>query len=469
MATTLVEPTSMNSSSLLEGLKARFWSGLEQPEGYIRSLRWLVPLVSQEWLWSDRRLLHRLASLERIAFWKGEEWRSDGDVEQTRKVFLRALREVAGPRLKLIVDEGDRRRVNQWLAKVEARLGVIDPYCRPTRARLELTDACNLRCPMCPQSFWEWDRNYAGDWILERARSLYPWLTSLDFTSFGETLLSPLFKKAVREAPAHTHTLLITNGLLVNDEMAAFLCSHHISELHVSIDAASQGPYLAMRCVDGFDRVVENCRRLVKARLQTGRGSPTLVFNFTLNRKNIEELVPLIRLAGEIGFQRVHINYLMVWTSDLRGDSVYWIRERTCEVIDHAERVAQEVGVEFFHPPRPLKEHEGVERFERYCPEAWEFIHLRAHGRLSVCCMSADEFEVPEGMDWEEVWDSPAYQDFRRRVNLPGDEAPPLCRNCFFGRNIQPGDPRFHFFDEALSEHVTGSPKDPYLRERLVQ
>lgn len=466
MPTPLSPPSSTGITSLFDGLRSRFWSGLETPEGYIRALHWLSPVVSQEWLWNDHRLLHRLASLERLAFWKGEEWRSNSHVETNRKDFLSALRSVAGPRLKSVADEAERRRLNQWLARVEARLGVVDPYCRPTRARIELTDACNLRCPMCPQSFWKWDRNYAGEWILERARSLYPWVTSLDYTSFGETLLSPLFRKAVSEAPLHAHTLLITNGLLVNDEMAGFLCSHHVSELHVSIDAASREVYQSMRQVDAFERVVENCRRLVRAKSHSGQG-PILVFNFTLNRKNIDELLPLIQLAAEIGFQRVHINYLMVWSADRRPDSVYWIREQTCEVIDAAEQAAGRLGIEFFHPPKPLREHEGVERFERFCPEAWEFLHLRAHGRLSVCCMSADEFEVPEGMTWEEIWDSPAYQAFRRRVNLPGDEAPPLCRYCFYGRDIQPGDPRFHFFDEALSEHITGSPKDPYLREDL--
>lgn len=425
-------------------------------------MRLMTPLATQAWLWNDRRLQYRIASLERFGLWKGEEWRTNREVEAARRSFLAGLRESVGPRLKSMENSDDRRRANQWLGRIEARLGVVDPYCRPTRARLELTDACNLRCPMCPQSFWEWDRNYAEDWVLDRARSLYPWLTLLDYTSFGETLLSPLFKKALAEAPRHAHTVLITNGLLVNDEMAEFLVGNHLMELHVSIDAACREVYKSMRGVDAFERVVENCKRLVAAKKRLGKSSPTLVFNFTLNRKNIGELVPLIRLAGDIGFQRVHSNYLMVWVTEQRQDSVYWIRDQACETIDEADRTAREVGVEYLHPPKPLQEHEGVGRFETFCPEAWEFIHLRAVGRVTVCCMSAEEYEAPPTVSWEDVWDSPAYQDFRRRVNLPGDDAPPLCRNCFYGRNVQPGDARFHFFDKALAEHVTGKPLDPF-------
>lgn len=465
---TLAAPVAEESTlPFFSGVKSRLWTSLETPEGYIRALKLSSPLAAQPWLWGEKRVLYRLASLERFAFWKGEEWRANREVEKARREFLTGLRESVGPRLSGISDWNAKRRINQWLGKVEARLGSIDPYCRPTRARLELTDACNLRCPMCPQSFWEWDRNYAEDWILERARTLYPWLTHLDYTSFGETLLSPLFKKALVEAPTHAHTMLITNGLLVNDEMADFLVRNHLLELHVSIDAASPEPYKSMRGVDAFDRVIENCKRLVAAKKRHQKEYPFLVFNFTVNRKNIDEVLPLLKIASEIGFQRVHANFLMVWTTDLKGDSVYWIREKTCDVLDAGDQLARELGIEFFHPPKPLAEHEGVERFETYCPEAWEFIHLRAVGRISVCCMSADEFEAPPELSWEAIWDSPAYQNFRRKVNLQGDEAPPLCRNCHFGRNIQPGDPRFHFFDAALAEHVLDKPKDPYMVQTL--
>lgn len=464
MANALTEFPFDTSSSWLGGFKKRFWSELVEPSGFLRMLKLTRPMANQAWFWSDRRLLHRLVSLEKFAFWQGEEWRSNVEIESVRREFLASLRESIGPRLKKVENPDERRRLNRFLTRVEARLGVVDPYCRPTRARVELTDACNLRCPMCPQSFWDWDRRHADEWILERARSLYPWLTQLDFTSFGETLLSPLFRKALRDSPAHAHTLLISNGLLVNEDMAEFIVSNNLSEMHVSIDSASPEPYRAMRGVDGFERVIENCRRLVRAKHKAGKSDPKLVFNFTLNRKNFSELEPIIRLAAEIGFQGVHVNFLIVWRPELRGDSIFWIREKTCELLDRCEEVATNCGIEFFHPPKPLPEQEGRERFERFCPEPWEFIHIRAVGRIAVCCMSADEFEAPPEMSWEEVWDSPAYQNFRRMVNLPGDEAPPLCRNCNFGRDIQPGDPRFHFYESALEEHLTGHTKDPYLR-----
>jgi len=463
MCATAVDPFPATNGGFISGLKERLWTSLEQPDGYIRALGRFGPILSKSWLWNDPRLLHRLGTIERIGFWKGDEWRTNKEVELARKEFLSSFRRLAGPRLQKITGWDDRRRLNKVLARSEARLGVVDPYCRPYRARLELTDACNLRCQMCPQSMWDWERNYAEEWVLKRAESLYPWLLELDLTSFGETILSPLFRRALEGAPSHAQTLLISNGLLIDDEVADLLVGSGLSELHISIDSATRETYKIMRGVDSFDKLLENCNRLIQCKERLGSSTPYLVFNYTITRKSIDDLIPLIRLAATIGFQRVHANFLIVWDSSLRSDAVYWMRERTGEILDEGDRVAREMGIEFWHPPKPLKEHEGMQNDVRFCAEAWEFMQLRAKGDISVCCMSADEIKTTEAMTWEEVWDSPAYQDFRRRVNLPDDEAPPLCRNCYYGRDIQTGDPRYHFQDESLAEHVTDVPKDANL------
>lgn len=75
MTNSLADPSLETSSSWLGGLKNRFWNELEEPSGFLRMLRLSRPVANQSWLWSDRRLSHRLASLEKLAFWKSEEWR----------------------------------------------------------------------------------------------------------------------------------------------------------------------------------------------------------------------------------------------------------------------------------------------------------------------------------------------------------------------------------------------------------
>lgn len=463
MATIFLHPTPTEDESrgFFSQLKGKFWHSLETPERTIRTFQMAAHLLRQPWIWTDRRLLHRLGTLERLGLWRVQEWRDDEPVRRARHDFFAAFRDLAGPRLKSIPDWPERRRLNSFLAKVESHLGVPTPYCRPTRARLELTDACNLRCPMCPQGFWDWKKNYAEEWLLDRAASLYPWINEIDLTSLGETMLSPYFNQCLERLEPHLMVQLVTNGLLVNDRNALLLAKH-ITELHISIDAAKTETYRKMREVESFPKVLENSRRIVRFKKEVGRGLPVLVFNFTITQKNLEDLPDVIRLASEIGFDRVHANFLSVWVPSLNQDSVYWIRERACEVLDECDELARSLGVEFLHPPKPIPEHEEQSDFHRFCAEAWEFIHLRAEDKITVCCMGAEEYHAPQGADWEAIWDGPAYQSFRKKVNLPDEFAPPLCRNCLFGRDVKPGHPRYHFHEKAVAEHIQGEVKDPF-------
>lgn len=413
----------------------------------------------QQSLWPEKRLAARLGVLEELLFGKLVEYRNDDQLDSARTRVWQHLRELLHNRIEASSNWDNKRRFNRLLARIEAHLGIPDPYCRPTRARLELTVACNLRCPMCPQSMWDFERAHAPEYVIDRPQTLYPWLTEFDLTSFGETLLAPEFPRVLASLPEHTHNLLITNGLLVDDQMADRLINSNLTELHISIDSATPETYQCIRGINAYERVIENARRLVRARQKKATSRPELVFNYTLSRKNLEELIPLMEQVPEIGFDTVGVNYLIVWDKSRRDDAIYWVRERTCEVLLAAEQRAAELGIRFIHPPLPRPEDEGADFIPAVCRDPWEFIHFRSDGRITVCCLSADEFVVEPETSWETVWKGAAYQNFRRRVNLPGDGAPPLCRNCVFAKNILPGDPRYHFFDELLTEHLAQEPK----------
>jgi MoaA/NifB/PqqE/SkfB family radical SAM enzyme len=443
----------------LLSLKEWFWKKQESPVIFIRTLQWATIILQLKSYWDSSRLLHRLGTIERLAKHKSEEWCENELVEAARLDYLRAFRELAGPGLKAVEPPDERRRLNRILSKAESRLGVHNPYCRPFRMRIELTDACNLRCYMCPQSKGGWKPSNATDWMIGRAESLYPWVSEVDYTSFGETLLSKNFERVLHNSPPHARRVLITNGLLIDDAMAHLLIESGLSDLTISIDASTAETYQSIRGVDTFERVLENCRRMVRKKIELHSSTPRLYFNFTLSCRNMHDLSGLIHLTSEIGFQGVHLNYLMVWDEKLREDSVYWIQEETCRIIDEARQLAGELGIEFEHPPKPDEPVKGNPKGARSCTEPWEFMNFPAKGSITICCLGAEEIIASEGTGWEEVWDSLPYQNFRKRVNLPGDLAPPLCRNCTFGNKIPTSDPRYHFICEHFEEHIADKPK----------
>lgn len=452
MVTDSYTPERMPKQDLFRGLKARFWVALEDKRNYLRALLAAESALSKPRFWSNKRVLYRLSSLERFALWKEEDWRTDREVQRQRTKLLRTLQCLCGPRLNEIEDWSEKRRLNRFLCEIESRLEILSPYCRPRLCVLELTNRCNLRCPMCTHSIRDWKRSDAGEEILEKVRSLYPWLEILDLTSCGESLLSPLFWKALEEAPPGTQTKHLTNGLLVDPSVAERLVESQLSKLQISLDAVSRETYQRIRGVDGLERVLEHCKAVAAAKRRHSSLKPWLGLNCTLAQSNIDELVPLIRLAAEIGFQGVESHFLYVTTPELKTDSLYWDLDHTRTVFDEADRVAEDVGIRFERPSVP-----GLEGGEKegvgFCIEPWEMVFLRATGEVSVCSFSPECFQPFPEESLEDLWDGPRYQQFRRVVNQTGTDAPPICRSCRSAKPVGADDPRYHFVQSNLEEH----------------
>lgn len=449
-------------STYAQGLK-NWW---ETPDNYVRSLDWGRRFLEKGPSLARWLLDSHLGDFEKFAFYVDPKWDRREEVLRGRTQFLETLRNLAGPRLKKTKPPEAKRRLNRFLSEVESYLAVPDPYCRPSRARIELTDDCNLRCRKCPQSVWKWKRRDDGERMVEQGKTLYPWIDFLDLTSIGEVFLSSHFESFLESVPAHVHTYLNTNGILMDDEQRKILLRHPPSELHVSLDAATQETYKIVRGSRSFDRIVENCRKLAEEKAQAGLSRPRLYINTALERCNLHELPQLLRLAADLKFQGVLAEYLTIWRPEDRDYSVYWVREACCEVMEKADVLARELGVEFHHYSPPYAPDPNLDLSEVICKEPWQVIHLRATGTVTTCCLQAEEYEFPEDSSWEEVWDGPAYGKFRTRVNSKGEDAPSICRDCFMVGKVAPGDPRFTLLDEAFARHGTEESKHVYLVEK---
>lgn len=428
-----------------EWLKRR----IDTPDDYVAALAWAETLVRQHWLWPVQRLLYRLHSLERFAYWNEEAWAPLEAVVHARRHFMAALRELLGARLLDPPDWADRRRINRLLSRIEFDLQIDRVYCYPWRAYLELANQCNLRCEMCPQSVLKFKRSLTDRAVIENAKPLFPWIERMDLTGFGETLLNPLFPEALASIGRHTSTRMITNGLLLSEDRARVIVTYQLCELNVSIDSANAETYKRQRHVEGFDKICANIRRLVEVKREMGSDKPYLSFNFTLMRRNCRQLPDAVRLAAALGMQRVCSNYLAVYRQELVDQSLYHDQTLANEVIDEALRVGDELGVLVEPPPKFGQAAPDRLPPPRNCPDPWEFIQFRAQGDAATCCYSAGAFGDLTVQPAEEIWRSDEYAAFRRRVNSPTD-APMMCVHCNYGRHTAIDDPKMHFFVEEL-------------------
>lgn len=432
---------------------------IRAPERYAAALACGTAALRSGRLWDARRLLARLPDLERFAYWQSDAWRDEPRVAARREAFLLAMRDLLVRHRNAPADPADRRRINHALSNLEFNLQIAEVECLPWRANLELTNQCNLRCPMCPQSFLEFPREYTDEAILEHVRPLFPWLELVDLTGFGEPLLSPLLPTLLGELRGHAHTRMITNGILLHDAAISAILEGGLCELNISIDAASRETYLRQRKADQFEPILANLRRMVEARKSFGSGRPKLGFNFVFMRGNGHELPELVRLAARLGVERVCPGYLSVYSAEMREESFFFDKPRANRILAEAARLAEREGVELLAPEPFAMTTPSAFPAPKNCRDPWEFLLVKSDAKVGSCCLSAEIFGNLRQESILDVWRSGAYADFRRRVN--SDHAPLLCSSCVFGRETCIDDPAMHFYDEqvaaVLAEAASGS------------
>lgn len=172
---------------------------------------------------------------------------------------------------------------------------------RPVSGTFELTPLCNFNCRMCyvhltPERMRERGRLRTTEEWLDMARQVRDaGVLSLTLTG-GEILTRPDFLELYRELSDMGFVLsLLTNGSLVDDEVLAELSNRPPMRMRITLYGASNETYERLCGVSGmFDRVLDNCRRLLAA------GIP-LSLAFTRTTENERDEGRVRELADELG------------------------------------------------------------------------------------------------------------------------------------------------------------------------
>jgi len=182
----------------------------------------------------------------------------------------------------------------------------------PINVNLQLTDHCNIKCPMCSQSMrddahgvpkrfmsWEsWKATLAGLEGMEEEVHLCPhWL--------GEPTIHPEFDAFVEYAFAQNgkrrlfHEFkLHTNAVVFSEERARLLISlanapeSHpdcFRSIHFSIDSFSQEAYRKCKGADHRDRVFRNVETFLRVRHEMGFERPYAHLAFVVQPDNAHE------------------------------------------------------------------------------------------------------------------------------------------------------------------------------------
>ena len=193
----------------------------------------------------------------------------------------------------------------------------LAPWGWPLHMNIELTNYCNLRCPICPTGAGEISRrSEAMDVeLFERLMAeVGPYLLTVSLWGWGEPLLHPRLADILRAARKYpVVTLLSTNGQKLNDErIIETLIAYPPTFLIVAIDGLTDETNSMFRTGARLEPALSGVRRLAELKRKNALQLPVLHMRYIPMKHNEHEVPLLSDFAREAGFDLATIRTLSI-------------------------------------------------------------------------------------------------------------------------------------------------------------
>jgi uncharacterized Fe-S cluster-containing radical SAM superfamily protein len=288
--------------------------------------------------------------------------------------------------------------MGKWTSKAVCRLagGAMDLALNrfPPLVRIETVNACNSRCAICRHSAMGRRMQQMDQGLFEQiVDECAVWgCRDIHLHNFGEPLLDDRLEDRVRYAKQKgiAKLTIFSNGSLLDESRAAGLIAAGLDEIKISFDGADKEEFERIRHPLKFDDVVENLARLKDLRDRLRSPMRILIACCSTSDKRSTERV-LAGLIDGVRFSKMHN-----WTDAGSLNGQHGVRKP--------------------------------------CVRLWRTLTVLASGDVALCCLDYDGQHllgrVGPGISLRDVWQSPAYEEIRRRHKDARQGEIGLCRSC---------------------------------------
>ncbi len=314
----------------------------------------------------------------------------------------------------------------------------------PSWINILSTMSCNLECIMCSHGlFPDHPKSLMTDDVYERVvRELYPFAKTVQFSTYGEPLLTPQMDAKLDDLERYGCKLeLVTNATLIDgftDRLLPLL-----DLMTFSIDGATPATYDSIRTKASFDAVIGNITRFAERRAERPvNDRPRMNFNYILMKRTVAEAARFVELVHELGGDEVIFNHLVAVHPSMESECLVHEREYANEHMGAARETALRLGVRIQMPPdfvappttnteaEPPIAHDICKSPTVKCWFLWQRVYILPDGDVTPCCITlVPRFGSMMTQSFWPVWNSETYQTYRERV-FTSDPCSP-CDTCY--------------------------------------
>lgn len=290
---------------------------------------------------------------------------------------------------------------------------------RPAHLKIELTNFCNLACPMCPHSQMQRPVGYMTP---ELFRSILDQATpELEFAylhHLGESLFHPRIGELIAYGKRRGAAMgLSTNATFLTAGKTAALLDSGLDFLVISLDANSPESYAQMRRGGDFRRTVGNVRRLFAEK--HARKSPlSVVVQMIVSAHNQHEVAAFARAWDG----QVVLKVARDWAGQIPLSALLRSRRPTAAGPAPAPAAAAPAGTAAPPAPEPGP-----------CRMLWTELTVLWDGQVVPCANVYEHQNLLGDLRTQtlaEIWNGLPMQALRRAHLASAVAQIPVCRSC---------------------------------------
>ncbi|KAA2264183.1 radical SAM protein [Solihabitans fulvus] len=314
-------------------------------------------------------------------------------------------------------DRSAVRAANRALNIAEFEAGAVSLASLPRVLFVELTENCNLSCPMC-RSNGPFDRtkNMSPELFDRIARELFPTAEIVDLRGWGESTILRRFPEYLATTLDYGCTpRLVTNLTVPNEDVWRTLVRNR-GFISVSLDAATQETLAVLRTGAKLQAILDNLAIIADEARVSGVGLDRVNLNVVVQQQGIGELTRIVALAAELGIA-VHLNPLSTDEND-PGNLRFHLDALRAALGDTAA-FAQERGVDVRINAALDELWAEPEHAAKLCTHPWMYCYVNYRGQVGFCDhligAPGEEYLVGDlaTASFAEIWNGSNYRELR--------------------------------------------------------
>ncbi|MFT7618279.1 MAG: MoaA/NifB/PqqE/SkfB family radical SAM enzyme [Planctomycetota bacterium] len=286
----------------------------------------------------------------------------------------------------------------------------------PFSLGVEVTNHCNLRCPMCPRETadrghdnmsWELYTKIADETAKHDRVLFLP-------QGFGESFIHPQFGKMLDYAHdvGVDLTMVVSNGTYLNTQNIHALIDAQVPFLNISLDGTNKEVFEKIRVNADYDKVVENVKELFRLRKERGSELPYIILRMIKMEETIDDVE----------------NFQNMWEPWLEEhDEVAFSSYQTWNNSVENKSVDQPVGL------KELELIEGAGGQKPPCRMIYKTMQVYHDGSTTLCCYDYNcEMNVGNANEntVEELWTGEKAEHYRHLHEEGLIDEISICKGC---------------------------------------